>query len=178
MNRISCHAYTVEEKGFYSSFFRYFSSLFSIFRERIRNIFKSLCNNIIKKWSKSIYIHFFREFNLHYTWGILGLERWCLLYLAYLSKVLEVSSFSSLELELWLEESLFAIWLANWRLRSSLYLAIRRSEAVEDGGSWLVFPDPVCAGTDPDDSLLILPAKLYRGSLLLPKLLRSGNKIK
>ena len=39
-----------------------------------------------------------------------------------------LSSFSSLELELWFVDNRFAIWDANCLRRSSLYLAMRRSD--------------------------------------------------
>ena len=98
--------------------------------------------------------------------GMTCLDRWCLRYLEYFSKELLVSSFSSLELELWLLDNRLAIWLANCRLLSSLYFAIRRSDAV-----------PADGYIPADCSLLILLLLvLYRGSLLLPKLVRSEKK--
>ena len=77
------------------------------------------------------------------TWPSFCFERWwCLRYLANLDSNdwLELESgfsFSSLELELWLEESRLAICEANCLRRSSLYLAIRLSE-MEAGAGWLL----------------------------------------
>ena len=69
--------------------------------------------------------------NYIYFWLFIFFKKPYLRYFAYFSNEEEpLSSFSSLELELWFVESRLAICEANCLLRSSLYLAIRRSEMV------------------------------------------------
>ena len=127
-----------------------------------------------KSWNENAISHDIFDILPEDSWsrgcwgGMTCLDRWCLRYLEYFSKELLVSSFSSLELELWLLDNRLAIWLANCRLLSSLYFAIRRSDAV-----------PADGYIPADCSLLILLLLvLYRGSLLLPKLVRSEKREK